>query len=279
VMRLFMNLAAQGSADPEDQPNPFLADVRVRQAIRKAIDVDAILESVWHGYGTPVWTEFYRPPYQCDLLRPPYDAAGAQALLEEAGWTDQDGDGVRECHGCRYAGDGQPLVLDFNIYSEYGEPLALTQQSIGKMLRQVGIQADLASVPGSVLWADSKHGGLEQLGRFDVDLYDDGYSGIDPAPYLALYYASASAAPDKGWNIGRWKNAQFDALLAQANTLDERQRKEAFCQMAEILDAELPEIPLFATINADVYSTRLDGIQMNINDVVSWNVADWTIDQ
>jgi len=47
--------------------------------------------------------------------------------------------------------------------------------------------------------------------------------------------------------------------------------------MAKILDQDLPEILLFSTINADAYSTRLVGVQANVNSVVSWNVADWTL--
>lgn len=277
TMRLFLNLAAKGHIDPVKYPNPFLSDVRVRQAIRKAIDVDAILSSVWHGYGTPVWTEFFRPPYQCDIPRPQFDPEGAKALLDQAGWIDKNG--ARVCRNCKYAKEGQVMRMDLNIYSDYGEPLDNTQLLIGEMLKNVGIQVDLASYQSSVLWADSKSGGIEQNGNFNIDLYDDGYPGTDPAPFLRQYYASASAAPDAGWNVGRWKNAPFDALLDKTDTLDEAQRKDAFCQMAQILDTELPEIPLFSTINADAYSGRMIGVQTNINDVVSWNVADWAVAQ
>ena len=47
--------------------------------------------------------------------------------------------------------------------------------------------------------------------------------------------------------------------------------------MAKILDDQLPEILLFTTLNAEAYATRLAGVQANINDVVSWNVADWAL--
>jgi peptide/nickel transport system substrate-binding protein len=279
VMRLFMNLAAKGTTDPVASPNPFLADVRVRQAMRQAIDVETILKSVWQGYGTPVWTEFFRPPYVCDIPRPKFDVAGAQALLEAAGWIDKDGDGIRECHGCQNAKEGDLLKFDLNIYAEYGEPLDLTQQLIGEMLAKVGMQVNLSSVQGSVLWADTASGGIEQLGNFNIDLYDDGYKGLDPTPFLYQYYSSGSMAPDAGWNVGRWKNDQFDTLLAETYTLDEARRKDAFCQMAKLLDDELPQILLFSTINADAYAQRLAGVQANINDVVTWNVASWTLAQ
>jgi peptide/nickel transport system substrate-binding protein len=278
VMRLFMNLAAKGSTDPAANPNPFFADVRVRQAIRSAIDVDAISGSVWHGFAQPVWTEFFRPPYNtCNIPRPKFDPAAAKALLEQAGWIDQNNDGIRECHGCQNAQEGQPFKFELLTYSEYGEPLTLTQQLIGEMLKNVGIEADLTQVQGSVLWADSTSGGIEQSGNFNMDLYDDGYAGVDPAPFIQQYYDSASATPDNGWNVGRWKNPGFDQLIQQAYTLDEQKRQTVFCQMALALDQELPQILLFTTLNADAYSTRMGGVQANINSVVTWNVADWTL--
>ncbi len=277
VMRLVPNLAARGSLDPAAEPHPILSDPRVRQAIRRAIDVDTIAEKIFHGYPRVVWTEFFRPPYTCDIPRPAYDPDKAAALLEEAGWIDQDGDGIRECHGCLNAPDGYPMALEFGIYAEYGEELELSQQLIAEMLGKIGMELQMTMVQGSVLWADSASGGTEQNGNFELDMFDDGYSGIDPTDHLWFYYYSAAAEPDAGWNIGRWLNPEFDALLDQAYTLDEAERRKLFCQMAEILDRELPQILLFSTITADGHSARLEGVQSTANDIVSWNIADWKI--
>ena len=277
VMRLFMNLAAKGSIDPAADPHPILADVRVRQAIRQAIDVDTISKEIFRGYSVPVWSELFRNPYTCEIPKPVYDPDAAIALLEEAGWKDTDGDGVRECHGCLHAAEGDKMEMELITYPEYGEPIILTQQLIGEMLGKVGMKLELSTVQGSVLWADYESGGIEQRGDFSIDLYDDGYGGIDPTDFLWQYYYSTSAEPGQGWNVGRWKNTEFDALLDQAYTLDEVTRKDLFCQIADLLDKELPQILMFSTINADAYSKRLNGLQSNINDVVTWNVANWTL--
>jgi peptide/nickel transport system substrate-binding protein len=276
VMRLFINLAAKGSTDAAKKPSPFFSDVRVRQAIRAAIDVDTITGSVWHGYAQPVWSEFFRPPYACEIPRPKFDPEAAKALLDQAGWAD-NGNGVRTCQGCKAAKDGTEFKFQLTTYSEYGEPLILTQQLIAENLKAVGIEADLSQLQGSVMWADTSSGGTEQTGNFEMDLYDDGYAGVDPTDFIYQYYHSASAAPDQGWNVGRWIDPQFDELIGQAYTLNEADRKTAFCEMAKTLDQELPQILLFSTINADAYSARLGGIQANVNSVVSWNVADWTL--
>lgn len=277
VMRIFFNLAAKGTTDPEATPHPILSDVRVRRAIRMAIDVDTISEEFFLGFAQPVWTEFFREPYQCDIPRPEFDPEGAKALLESAGWTDTDGDGIRECHGCETAEEGYVMEMEFITYSDYGEPLNLTQQFIAEEMLAIGIKLNLSSVEGTVLWAYSTDGGIEQSGNFDMDIWDDGYSGIDPNDYLWSYYYSEAATPDTGYNYGRWINADFDALMDEAYTLDEEYRKELFCQMAEILEDELPEAPLFTTVNADAHSVRLQGVQSSTNDIVTWNVADWTI--
>ena len=277
VMRLFFNLAAKGSIDPVKDPNPFFTDVRVRQAVRLAIDVDTISNNVWHGYSKPIWTEFYRPPYACDIPKPEFNPEKAKTLLEAAGWIDQDNDGTRECHGCQYANEGDLMQFELITYSEYGEPLELTQQLIGEMLGEIGMKVDLTIVQGSLLWTDSASGGIEQTGNFNLDLYDDGYAGTDPTDHIWFYYYSAAAEPDNGWNVGRYSNADLDALIDESYTLDETARKELFCQIAQILDEDLPQILLFTTINADAYATRLSGVQANINSVVTWNIADWTL--
>jgi peptide/nickel transport system substrate-binding protein len=277
VMRIFFNLAAKGTTDPVATPHPILSDVRVRQAIRMGVDVDTISKEFFLGIAQPVWTEFFREPYKCDVPRPKFSPDGAKALLESAGWTDTDGDGIRECHGCETAEEGYVMEMEFITYAEYGEALNLTQQFIAEEMRDIGIKLNLSVVEGSVLWAYSTDGGIEQSGNFDMDIWDDGYSGTDPVDYLWSYYYSEAATPDYGYNYGRWMNSDFDALLDEAYTLDEDYRKELFCQMADILEAELPEVWLFTTVNADAHSARLQGVQSTTNDVVTWNSADWTL--
>ncbi len=127
------------------------------------------------------------------------------------------------------------------------------------------------------MWADAASGGTEQNGNFDLDLYDDGYPGVDPTDHLWFYYYSAAAEPDAGFNVGRWINPDFDALLDEAYTLDEGYRQELFCQMAGLLDQELPQILLFTAISAEAHSLRLEGVQSSANDMATWNVADWTL--
>lgn len=279
VMRIFFNYAAKGTTDPEATPHPILSDVRVRRAIQMAIDSKTIMDTFFYGYAKQVWTEFFRPPYNvCDIPEPVFDPEAAKVLLEDAGWIDQDGDGVRECHGCTTgAEEGYPMEMEFMTYSEYGEALDLTQEYIAEKLGEIGIDLNISRVEGTVLWETTENGGLEQSGNFDMDIWDDGYSGTDPTDFLWGYYYSDAAIPDYGYNYGRYINPQVDELIDESYTLDEELRKEVFCQMAEILNEDLPELLLFTTVDANTHSTRLQGVLSNANEIVTWNVADWTI--
>ncbi len=276
VLRLWPNRAARGETDP-NIPHPIFADPVVRQAMRMAIDVDTINKTAFNGYSTPVWTEFHRNPYKCDIPRPEYNPEKAAAMLEAAGWKDTNGDGVRECHGCKNAEEGYEMKAELATYPDYGEPMLLAHQLIGEMLKKIGMQLDLVVVEGSIMWSDPASGGTEQNGNYDLDMWDDGYSGIDPTDYLAEIYSSPAAEPGNGMNFVRFINPQVDELLAQAYSLDETARKDAFCQMARIFDEELPNIPLTTIINADAHSLRLTNVLSNGNDVVTWNAADWQV--
>ena len=278
VMRMFMNQAEKGTTDPAETPHPILSDVNVRKAIRMAVDVDTINSEIFHGLANPVWTEFFRPPYQCEISRPTFDPEAAKALLEESGWTDSDGDGIRECNGCSTgAPEGYKMEMEFITYAEYGEPLELTQQLIAEMLGNIGIQLNISVVEGSVLWDLSSSGGIEQTGNFDIDIWDDGYAGVDPTDYVWETYSVAAAEPDLGWNFFRWKNDAVDALINEAYTLDDQTRKDTFCAIGDFINEEVPIIHLFTVPNADAYSTRIEGVQSSVNDLVTWNIADWTL--
>lgn len=277
VQRLIPNLAAKGTTDPVANPHPILNDKRVRQAIRMAVDVDTIVDEVYGGLPKPVWTEFFREPYACEIPRPEYDPAGAAALLEDAGWSDQDGDGVRECHGCPNAEEGYRMSMDFYSVAGYGEAEGLAQQLIGEMLGDVGIELQLSKVESAVLWADYASGGVEQSGNFDLDFWGDGYGGRDPTDHIWYYYHSAGAEPDYGWNVARWMNEDADALIDSTYWLDEEYRKEQFCNLAALMDEELPHIWLWSMAWPAAVSERLQGTQSSVTDQHSWNVADWHV--
>jgi peptide/nickel transport system substrate-binding protein len=277
VMKLFFNTKVAGD---EETPHPFLSDVLVRRALRMSIDVDTIINDIFLGFGEPVWTEFFRPPFNsCGIPRPEYDIEGAAALMKEAGWEDTDGDGVNECHGCANAEEGTLMEAQFVIYAEYGETLELAHQFIAEAWASIGLQTDLQIIEGTILWADPADGGTELSGNFEIDMWDGGYSGIDPTGYLWDYYYYME---DSQWNLANWSGEAAEevaALIDELYTTDEAYRSEVFCDMAVILEEHLPAVELFSTLEQFGLSERLDGVQPNAFDIVTWNIADWSVSE
>jgi peptide/nickel transport system substrate-binding protein len=280
IMKIFPNTKARGDTPGEETiPHPILADKRVRHALRMAIDVDTIINDIFLGFGEPVWSEFFRPPFEdsCGIPRPEFDLEGAAALLKEAGWEDTDGDGVNECHGCLYAEEGDLMTMEFMIYAEYGETLEFAQQFIAEAWASLGIQTELSIVEGAVLWAQVEDGGIELAGDFDINMWDNGYAGVDPTSYLWDYYYYAS---DSEWNLANWTGEEAEevaALIDELYTVDEEYRMEVFCDIAWILEEELPAIELFSTLEMFGLSDRLQGVRPSAFDILTWNVADWTV--
>jgi len=280
VMKLFPNTKAWGDTPYEESiPHAFLADKRVRHALRMAIDVDTLIEDIFLGFGEPVWSEFFRPPFEdsCGIPRPVFDPEGAKALLKEAGWEDTDGDGVNECHDCLYAEEGDLMTMEFVIYAEYGETLEFAQQYIAELWANIGLETDLQIIEGTVLWAQSEDGGTELSGNFEMDMWDGGYGGVDPTGYLWDYYYYAS---DSEWNLANWTGEAAEevaALIDELYTVDEEYRMEVFCDIALILEDELPSIHLFSTLEQFGLSDRMTGVRPTAYDILTWNVADWTV--
>ncbi|MBC7260740.1 MAG: peptide ABC transporter substrate-binding protein, partial [Chloroflexi bacterium] len=88
-----------------------LGDVRVRQAIRYGIDKQLINDKLLYGKATLGTAEINMGWAKPNIPVSEYNPDKARQLLEEAGWKDMDGDGIRECDGCLYAEKGRKLRL------------------------------------------------------------------------------------------------------------------------------------------------------------------------
>ena len=93
--------------------HPIFGDVRVRQALAYAMDFDAVNQGAFFGEEVQGASNVLPTSWAYDdTLQPfPYDPAMADQLLTESGWTDSDGDGIRECNGCLHAEEGTPLAF------------------------------------------------------------------------------------------------------------------------------------------------------------------------
>ena len=224
-----------GSNGEKPTNHPALMDTQVRVAISKAIDKDTLVERVKLGYGiagtSPILPQSrwaWNPEETGDTTQD-FDPAEANRILDEAGYEDTDGDGVREMPG-----GGEPLIFQFltltdtNTSTDSGE-------YIKDWLDEIGIKVELKPVTtGKAYDAWYAH---------DYDAYIWGW-GNDPDPDFTLSLFTTGQCDV--WSDGCYSNAEYDAMYEeQRASTDEVERAAIVDQMQEHIYQEVPEVILF----------------------------------
>ncbi|PZX17660.1 peptide/nickel transport system substrate-binding protein [Palleronia aestuarii] len=282
VERLHMN---QTNADPSlgdmrsvyddgNNPHPFLTDPRVGQAMSMAIDRQLLVD-IGYGEGGRVTCnvlpapEAYASTANDDCVN--FDMEGAMALLDEAGWTDEDGDGVREK-------DGQRLSVLFQTSTNAVRQDA--QAIIKQFWNELGIEVELRNVDASVFFGGDP-GSPDTFQKFyaDVEMYTNNFAGVDPEAYMANWACSRIPTPERQWqgeNIQRFCSEEYDALVRKmSNTADLEERGNLAKQMNDMLMQSYSLIPLVWRGNPAAHVNSLGGVRMNDWDSELWNIADW----
>jgi peptide/nickel transport system substrate-binding protein len=285
--RLLLNLVDPTLDAPcveylRENPSPHwaLGDPKVREAIEVGIDKNAINDKLLYGFAKVGTTELNLGWAQPQIPESPYDPEQAKTLLEEAGWTDEDGDGVRECHGCPYAEEGK--VLKLKIQTTSGNALReQCEQVILEMLADVGIELYIENVPSSELFGSYAGGAFRKHGQFDILMYTTSY-GYDPHTHMQGYYGSDNIPCDdnsgQGYNYARWIDDEADAALAIAGSSpDLKVRADAYVKVAERIAEGRPHIYLYDRGDIDLLVEDFMGYNMNIWESVSWNADEWWI--
>lgn len=146
---------------------PQLSDTRVRNALAMATDRVGMVETLRGDYGVPAETGVpdFHWAYDPDLEGPTYDPDAAEALLDAAGWSDRDGDGVRENE------DGTPLRIDVitNANTE--------RENIGRILAdqlaEVGVAVDFEVLEMGSLQGRVMSPGQRDFGGFVIGFSND----------------------------------------------------------------------------------------------------------
>lgn len=198
-------------------------ELAVRRAIQLASDKEGMILTIWNGIGTPACGPLTNVMFgfdksMCDLY--PYDPEKAAQVLEDAGWTDQNGDGVREANGVNGVADGTKLVIDHYYQADN----ALSQQMADYM------KADLAKVG-----IDVELHGLSRSGYFDAvrsgqhNTQNWWETATDPDVVRILFYSKNAGG---GTNRNNYINADMDKLIDQASaTTDPQKRAELYGQI------------------------------------------------
>lgn len=202
--------------------NPF-SDVRVREALYRAIDVEALKRAVMRGLSAPTgtmiapqvhgWTEKLAE-------RVDYDVNKAQQLLTEAGYEDGFGFTL-DCPNNRYINDE-----------------AICQAIVG-MWAKIGLDVRLNSMPRATYFP--------KVQSYDTSAYLFGWGvpTFDALYTLQSLIHSKGEGADGSFNLGNYENEEVDALIDRIKTeTDDAKRDEAIHRVLTLHAQEFGHIPL-----------------------------------
>lgn len=220
--------------DPESTAHPAVLDPVVRRAVAWAIDKPTLVDRVLRGYGEPGTTPIV-PLYEQWHWEPPaeeaigFDPAESARLLEEAGYVDTNGDGIREMPG-----GGDPL--EWRLFLATTDPAAIKAAPfIRGWLRDVGIDVSIKTMTDSKLY--------DQWYGFDWDLIVYSW-GVGPDPDFIL--SSFTSEQCGYWSDTCYANPDYDALYEEQQVaLDPTEREAIVAEMQQMIYDDTPEIVLW----------------------------------
>ena len=231
-----------GGQSPNASAHPALHDYALREAIAMAVDKQEIADKAYLGTAEPGDT-IIRPAsayWHLDIPAEqefPYDPAAANALLDEAGYDDTDGDGVREDPK-----SGQPLRLDVPASQQTTGAVEAGQLLVG-MLGEIGVEVNL--LPSS----EAKMN--DYWGSGDFDAYSWYWSG-DPDPNYQLFVFTSEQCGS--WSDGCWKDPTFDGFYEQQRGLMDREaRREVVFEAQQRAYEQLPGLVLAYPGSVEAY--------------------------
>lgn len=226
------------------ETTPFFTETPVRQALLAGTNRQAIIDQALNGQGLPAnspirsWSWAYNP----ELPMIEYDLTQASMLLDEAGWIDTDGDGIRDK-------EGHPLA--FTLLSSDDPDRVAVAQLLSEQWRQMGISATVEVVGAGLGDRLARH-------EFQAALAEVLMTG-DPDPYPLWHQSQIEA----GQNYAGWNHEQASKLLEAARATTNRGlRSDFYFQFQEIFTQEVPALILFNPVytygvSRDIYDVQL----------------------
>ncbi len=271
--------------DDVGRPDWF-QDARVRQAMTMCTDRQSMVDNILFGRSEVIhsYIPSVHPLYPDGLTEWPYDVEAANGLLDEVGFVDGDGDGIRE-----YT-DGTPFVITLGTTTGNEMRQQLTQIFKANM-EDCGITVELYYQPASEWFADGPEGVLFGR-RFDLGEFA-WLTGVEPS--CNLYLSSqitgpaeeinpANGLPFGGWGAPSetgWYNQDFDdacnAALASLPGTDEYVDNHSEAQ--RIFSQEVPVIPLFLRLK--VAAARPEVVNFGVDPTENselYNIYEFDLD-
>jgi len=223
----------------------WFKDKRVRRAMTHLVNRQKILDTVQHGFGEVITGPPYpsHPAYNRAIKPIPYDPEAAKRLLDEAGWSDHDGDGLRDKDGVKF---------DFEITVTQGwrEQLATIFQ---EDLRKVGIRMRIRRLDWAVF--------LSNADERNYDAMAIGSIGGSKVNYYGSFH-STEADKEKSYNRANFRNAEVDEIIEKAwASFDDEERLRLHHRFNEIIHEEQPYTFLYASEDRKAYNRRLVNVR------------------
>jgi peptide/nickel transport system substrate-binding protein len=228
-----------------NEEKPFFKDKRVRQALTMLLDRANIVNGVRFGLATVAVGPFHpsSADYDSNIQPWPYDAVRALQLLDEAGWTDHDGDGIRDK-------DGVPFRFEFlgQAQNNFFDQLA---PIVKESLRKAGIEVQEKRLEFNVVVSNLKdHNFDAAVSAWTSDLETDPFQ---------LWHSTQ--AKDHGSNFVCYQSPDVDKILEDARLeFDAQKRKQLYWRFQEIIHQDQPYTFLFYPEESAAYSKRFQNV-------------------
>ncbi|MEZ4521974.1 MAG: peptide ABC transporter substrate-binding protein [Thermomicrobiales bacterium] len=261
-----------GQKSHRDVPHPHLSDLRVRQAIALAIPRDDIANELYGAAGTATgYTMNESPQAMPDGITWEYDIEAANALLDEAGASPNDG-GIRELNGREMR-----WVSSASLNSLRQKEQEIMKESFAEL----GIELEIAAIEASVYFDASNIDSFQHL-YFDFGL-ERNSAALYPlrwyVRYLSIDPLTQIAQQENGWsgrNFGRYQNQEFNDLYARVETEVEADTYYAtFREMQQLVVDDVADIGLVSTNSVAAASNSLAGYEPSAFATDVWNIKDW----
>lgn len=257
-----------------DMASPAIQDLTVRQAIAMSIDRQAIADDLLLGLTQPVetlWDAMSASGYVSpDIVPWEYDPEAAKTLLENAGYVDTDGDGIRE------DADGNPLVITHGttIREIRQDIQAVTQQ----MLREVGIDLQIQSWDSDIFFGGYADSAPPALGEVDIMEWSDGT--YFPDPDTDYWLCSQLATEENPWGYNYYLcDEELDALFqAQLVETDPVARIEIFHEITKYMHDNVYWYGLYVDPDMWIVSPHITNVSFS-GVTPFYSIMDWDISE
>jgi peptide/nickel transport system substrate-binding protein len=228
-----------------NQKTPYFSDKRVREAMSWAYDYDELLTTICRGLYQPAQGPFHPTNWAFPKDPPqPYhqDLDKAEDLLDEAGWTDSDGDGIRDKEI-----DGRLVPFEFTLITYQTETGLQASILLKESLEKIGVVCNVKPTEFTVLVESTQNRTFEAaMGGWS--------SGTDPDTSANIYASGESR------NFAGYSNPRVDELYEQGRReFDHAKRAGIYAEIHNILWEDQPYTWLFYRNSFYAFSKKLRG--------------------